>query len=117
MARRFEWLFAALPALVLSTSNFADVSKSMVLDGYEITTKSIPFESIAGTGNKRFSRYEGGIFGLDRKNTFSGIFFHHFFILIRPEPPPKPSYGPKKHPQTIKENKNQQKNVFSIKFR
>ena len=31
--------------------------------------------------------------------------FHHFFTLTRPEPPPKPSYVPKKHPQTIK-NKN-----------
>jgi len=71
MARRFESLLSALVALVLSTSNFADVSKSAILDGYEITTRSIPFESIAGAGNKRFSRYEGGVFGLDRKNTFS----------------------------------------------
>ena len=28
--------------------------------------------------------------------------FSSFFILIHPEPPPKPSYVPKKHPQTIK---------------
>ena len=27
-----------------------------------------------------------------------------FVILIRPEPPPKPSYVLKKHPQTIKKN-------------
>ena len=31
-------------------------------------------------------------------------FFDHFFILTHPEPPPKPSYVPKKHPQTLKKN-------------
>ena len=34
----------------------------------------------------------------------TNIFFHHFFTLTRPEPPPKPSYVPKKHPQTLKKN-------------
>ena len=80
MARRFESLLSALVALALSTSNFANVSKSAILDGYEITTRSIPFESIAGAGNKRFSRYEGGVFGLDRKNTFSPRDFYPPFF-------------------------------------
>ncbi len=44
----------------------------------------------------------GPVGSYGRKNLFSKKKNHHFFILISPKPLPKPSDGPKKHPQTLK---------------
>ena len=43
-------------------------------------------------------------FLIEIKTFWPKIFFSSFFILIHPEPPPKPSYVPKKHPQKKKKN-------------
>ena len=75
----FTAIFMSL-SLIISTEATSDSSAIVNVDGFEIKISAIPFQPSSEPDEQPFSRYEGGLFGLDRKNTFSPRDFYPPFF-------------------------------------
>jgi len=54
--------------------------ESILTSDDNVRVSSIPFEAASGNTDTPFSRHEGGVFGLDRENTFSPRDFYPPFF-------------------------------------